>query len=243
MVVAHRWNRTGRVGRPPGRHVLDPTALVFGRTAGSLDPMASQARESSAPTAKRAAVEAALLDATETLLAEGASFADLGVERIAKQAGITRTAFYFYFSDKRELLMALTADVNGLLLEQANLWWSGEGEPAVRLERALSNVARLFGEHAVLLKALGEVAAYDELVADHWQNLIGQFLEATEERILEEQAAGLATCSNPQATAFALTWMTEGTLSQQILQQGRPADDELIAALVEIWVRSVYGSS
>ncbi|MDP4603418.1 MAG: TetR/AcrR family transcriptional regulator [Solirubrobacteraceae bacterium] len=205
--------------------------------------MAATSRQSSAPTAKRAAIEAALLDATEALLAEGASFADLGVERIATQAGITRTAFYFYFADKRELLMALTADVNELLLEQANLWWSGEGEPAVRLERALTNVARLFGEHAVLLKALGEVAAYDEQVAEHWQRLIGQFLEATEERICEEQAAGLATCSNPSATAFALTWMTEGVLSQQILQLGLPADPQLIDALVEIWVRSVYGSA
>ena len=205
--------------------------------------MAAPSRQSNTPTAKRAAIEAALLEATEALLAEGASFADLGVERIATQAGITRTAFYFYFADKRELLMALTADVNELLLEQANLWWSGEGEPAVRLERALTNVARLFGEHAVLLKALGEVAAYDEQVAEHWQRLIGQFLEATEQRIREEQVAGRATCSNPSATAFALTWMTEGTLSQQILQQGRAADEELIDALVEIWVRSVYGSA
>ena len=205
--------------------------------------MAAPSRQGNAPTAKRAAIEAALREATESLLAEGASFADLGVERIATEAGITRTAFYFYFSDKRELLMALTADVNELLLEQANLWWSGEGEPAVRLERALTNVARLFGEHAVLLKALGEVATYDEQVAQHWQHLIGQFLEATEQRILDEQATGLATCSNPSATAFALTWMTEGVLSQQILQQGLPPDPQMIEALVEIWVRSVYGSA
>jgi len=204
--------------------------------------MAAPSRQSSAPTAKRAAIEAALLDATETLLAEGASFADLGVERITTQAGITRTAFYFYFADKRELLMALTADVNELLLEQANLWWSGEGEQAARLERALTNVARLFAEHSVLLKALGEAAASDEQVAEHWQRLIGQFVEATEARILEEQASGTATCINASATAFALTWMTEGTLSQLILQQGRQADEEMISTLVEIWVRSIYGS-
>ena len=204
--------------------------------------MAAPSRQSSAPTAKRVAIEAALLDATETLLAEGASFADLGVERITTQAGITRTAFYFYFADKRELLMALTADVNELLLEQANLWWSGEGEQAARLERALTNVARLFAEHSVLLKALGEAAASDEQVAEHWQRLIGQFVEATEARILEEQESGTATCINASATAFALTWMTEGTLSQLILQQGRQADEEMISTLVEIWVRSIYGS-
>ncbi len=205
--------------------------------------MATAPRPTPVPTAKRAAVEAALLEATETLLADGASFADLGVERIATQAGITRTAFYFYFADKRELLMALTADVNELLLEQASLWWSGDGEPVERLERALHNVSLLYSEHAVLMKALGEVAAYDEQVADHWQALIGAFVAATEARIIEQQEAGLATCQSARATAFALTWMTERVFHQQIIQQGQLPSDELNGALVEIWLRSVYGSA
>src|SRR3712207_7614489 len=57
---------------------------------------------------KRAAIEASVLEATEALLAEGASFAELNIERIATRAGISRTAFYFYFRDKRELLVRLT---------------------------------------------------------------------------------------------------------------------------------------
>uniref|UniRef100_A0A6J5ZT69 Unannotated protein n=1 Tax=freshwater metagenome TaxID=449393 RepID=A0A6J5ZT69_9ZZZZ len=204
--------------------------------------MATSPKSAAVPTAKRAAIEAALLDATETLLGDGASFADLGVEKIAKQAGITRTAFYFYFGDKRELLMALTADVNRLLLEQASLWWAGEGEPAELMERAMRNIASLFTEHAVLLKALGEVAAYDEDVAQHWQDLIGQFVEATEQRIEAERAAGSATCASAAATATALCWMTERTLNQQILQQSIAVDEEMIETLVEIWVRAIYGS-
>jgi hypothetical protein len=41
------------------------------------------------------------------LLAEGVSFADITVDGIAQRAGISRTAFYDYFSDRRELLMKL----------------------------------------------------------------------------------------------------------------------------------------
>ena len=73
--------------------------------------MASVVRVEPAPTAKREAIEADVLEATEALLEEGASFADLSIERIATRAGISRTAFYFYFRDKRELLMRLTEDV------------------------------------------------------------------------------------------------------------------------------------
>ena len=56
-------------------------------------------------TPKRAAVQAAVLTATEQLLGEGASYADLNIERIATRAGISRTAFYFYFADKREVAL------------------------------------------------------------------------------------------------------------------------------------------
>ena len=76
--------------------------------------MAAHSRDPT-PTTKRTAIQGAVLAATESLLAEGASYSDLNIERIATRAGISRTAFYFYFRDKRELLMRLTADVNELL--------------------------------------------------------------------------------------------------------------------------------
>ena len=46
-----------------------------------------ESREDPAPTAKRAAIQASVLAATEALLAEGASYADLNIERIATRAG------------------------------------------------------------------------------------------------------------------------------------------------------------
>src|SRR5919197_6048759 len=101
-------------------------------------------REEAPLTAKRAAVQAAVLGATEALLAEGASYADLNIERIATRAGISRTAFYFYFRDKRELLMRLTEDVNELLFAQADIWFSGTGDPATEMRQALTNIAALY---------------------------------------------------------------------------------------------------
>jgi TetR/AcrR family transcriptional regulator, ethionamide resistance regulator len=73
-------------------------------------------------------VQAAVLEATEALLDEGVSYADLNIERIATRAGISRTAFYFYFRDKRELLLRLTEDVVDELYRQGDLWFSGNGD-------------------------------------------------------------------------------------------------------------------
>ena len=194
------------------------------------------------PTPKRAAVQAAVLAATEELLSEGASYADLNIERIANRAGISRTAFYFYFRDKRDLLTQLTADVAELLYQQAEIWFSGEGDPDAEIREALTNIAALYDEHGVLLRVIVEVATYDEQVAQAWHGLLGRFVDATRRRIEAEQAAGRAVAQHAHATAFALCWMTEHTMYQHSIE-GQPfSTADMVDALVGIWLRSVYGA-
>ncbi len=198
-------------------------------------------REEPAPTAKRAAVQAAVLAATEVLLSEGASYADLNIERIATRAGISRTAFYFYFRDKRELLMRLTEDVNELLFQQADIWFSGAGEPEPEIREALTNIAALYAEHGVLLRAIVEVSTYDEEVAQFWRGLLGRFVDASRRRIEFEQAAGRGVAQHAHATAFALVWMTERAMYQHLVQSDPFPAADLVESMVGIWLRSVYG--
>src|SRR5436190_201577 len=68
---------------------------------------------------RRAEVEAAILSAAEELLEEGTPFPRLKIEEVARRGGIGRTGFYFYFRDKRELLMRLAEDVAEALWGQA----------------------------------------------------------------------------------------------------------------------------
>ena len=175
---------------------------------------------------KRQAVEAAVLRATEELLEEGHSYADLDVGRIATRAGIGRTAFYFYFRDKRELLMRLTADVSDQLYSVAASWFSGEQD---EVEPALREIGALYADHAALLRAIVEVSTYDEEVARFWRALVGRFVEASRARVGDE------------ATAFALVWMTERSFHQLTVQDEPIPREELVEALAGIWRRSVAG--
>jgi TetR/AcrR family transcriptional regulator, ethionamide resistance regulator len=198
-------------------------------------------RSTAAPaTAKRAAVQAAVLRATEQLLGEGATYADLNIERIATRAGISRTAFYFYFADKRELLMRLTEDVTEDLYEQANIWYSGSGDPEAEVREALANIAGLYEEHGTLLRAIVEVSTYDEEVAVFWRGLMARFVDATRDRIISEQEAGKSSGMTPGPTAFALCWMAERVLYQELVQGAPISRDDLIDALVRIWMQSIY---
>jgi len=187
------------------------------------------------PTQKRQDVERAVLGATEELLGEGLSFADLGIERIAKRAGIGRTAFYFYFRDKRELLMALTAEVSELLYAEADTWYSGDAE----LADALKRVSALYRGHGAVIRAVVEVSTYDAEVAELWRALVGRFVDATRDRIEREQAAGRARGIDPHATAFALVWMTERANYQSLVQPEVVGRADLDDALAAIWQRAV----
>ncbi|HYF25605.1 MAG TPA: TetR/AcrR family transcriptional regulator [Baekduia sp.] len=192
-----------------------------------------------APTAKRAQVQADVLQATEELLAGGASFAELNVERIATAAGISRTAFYFYFRDKRELLMRLAGELTEALYAQADIWFSGHGDPAEEVRTALRNIRGLYDEHGPLLRAIVEVSATDAEIAGFWRSLLGRFVDATSRRIEAEASPALP----PDSTAFALVWMVERSFYQWLVQESAPPRDEQVEALVGIWLRTIYGTT
>jgi TetR/AcrR family transcriptional regulator, ethionamide resistance regulator len=215
--------------------------------AGILEDMAEEDPRAASPvahrggpaTAKRAQVQASVLAATEQLLAEGSSFADLNVERIATAAGISRTAFYFYFRDKRDLLMRLAGDVTELLYQQADIWFSGEGEdPEQEIREALTRIAALYREHGVLIRAIVEVSTYEEDIATFWRGLLSQFVDATVRRI-EREAPPLP--GPARATAFVLTWMVERTYYQQLVQEDPLPESQVVEAIVGIYCNTIYG--
>ena len=73
---------------------------------------------------RREQIERQLLDATERLMADGASFTELSVDRLATEAGISRASFYIYFEDKGHLLRRLAGQVFDDLADAAERWWS-----------------------------------------------------------------------------------------------------------------------
>jgi AcrR family transcriptional regulator len=200
--------------------------------------------EATAKTPRRVAIEASVLAATEALLREGSTYAELNVERIATRAGISRTAFYFYFRDKRELLERVTGGVSDLLFEAADQWWSGDGDSPEELRAALRTVVGVWQEHGALLRAVVEASTYDAEVAKFWRDLIGRFAEATERQIEADQAAGRTPPGLPAAgAAFALCWMTERTIYQHLVLDGEALDiDAVVESLASVWLGAVYGA-
>ena len=186
---------------------------------------------------QRRAAELVFVEATLALLAEGSSYADLGVEKISSRAGRTRTAFYFYFRDKRDLLMRATEEVGVQLFAEADRWWSGDaGREGLRT--ALSSILATYHANGPLLRAIVEASTYDDQVGEFWRGLLGRFIDSTEDHLL---GLGADDPEAAHAKAFALVWMTERAAYQHVVRGGRLDDRALVEALVEIWDRAVYG--
>ncbi|WP_158276728.1 MULTISPECIES: TetR/AcrR family transcriptional regulator [Solirubrobacterales] len=186
---------------------------------------------------RRGETERAFLAATEALLAEGASFADLNVSRIAKRAGRTRTAFYAHFEDRRDLLVRLVEDFATEIHGVTSAHWD-QPLALADVRRVVADLLGTFRAHAPLVRALVEASGYDPEIRAYWSGTIERFVGLAEERLRRDGRPPAAAT----ATAQALVWMTERTAYQQVVAEDPAvADRTLIAALAEIWERTLNG--
>ncbi|MET8039501.1 helix-turn-helix domain-containing protein [Micromonospora sp. NPDC005215] len=153
----------------------------------------------------RAAVEARVLAATERLLQQGARFTDLGVQRIAAEAGVARSTFYTHFRDKSELLMRLAGTMRESSFGRTGDWNpSGPGDPLAVLTEVFADIIRIYRTYAPVLAAISEVAAYDEVVREYWAAGLEQFVTRTVKALRAEQQAGRTPASLDVETASRL---------------------------------------
>lgn len=183
-----------------------------------------------------------MLQATEELLDEGHSYANLKVEQIATRAGIGRTAFYFYFRDKRELLMHLTESLVTSLYEHAERFWQSDpGEGVGDLAVVLHDNITIYMRHASVLRAVNEMAAVDDVVGEFWRGLVRRFIDANVDRIEAERAAGRSPVEHPAETAFFLMWGTERALYEWSRSNSHADPTQLIEAITGVWQRTLFG--
>jgi AcrR family transcriptional regulator len=192
-------------------------------------------------TERRAATTEQILAATDELLAEGEGFADLSVERITERAGLSRTAFYDYFEDKRELLIKLIARTDLPLFDEPEDQAAAPAEPEA-IEAQIKASIRWVRSNTELFRAAVEATSYDQVVREFWRaRLVEPFIDASERRIKHRQSAGDALPINPRAGAEILVVMVIETLYSHVSHATRISDKTLAETLTAIVTRSVYG--
>src|SRR5262245_21981176 len=137
--------------------------------------MPSITRRSGPRPAGALSAEAEVLAATRRLLAGGATFTELGVQRICAEAGVARSTFYSHFTDKTDLVVRLFGSMVDASYDIVSPWTPADGPEA--LAESFGEVIGLYREYADVLRAVAEVAAYDATVREIWDTRVARFTE------------------------------------------------------------------
>jgi AcrR family transcriptional regulator len=174
----------------PGRYDESMSAITPGRRRG---PRKGDTRE------------ADILRTFEQLIGTK-PLAAIGIDELALGAGISRSAFYFYFGSKDAVLSALIQELEADLMAEYADWYQGSGlvEAEASLRRSLTYVVALWQARGPLLRLVHLAADVPEPVQQFRARSMERQTRLTVERIERERAAGLAPAGPPSATALAI---------------------------------------
>lgn len=189
--------------------------------------------------------ERAILATAESLLGQR-SLAEISVDDLAQGAGISRSAFYFYFPSKDAVVMTLVDRVieradaarDRVLERQAS-------DPRLALRDGIESFYAVFGAHRPVIRAISDLGATNpearalwSRVMDGWVTNVAELIEAERER----GAAPRELAARDLATA--LVQMNERVLHAIFIDE-TPAvrESEVIDTLTHVWSNAIYGSS
>jgi AcrR family transcriptional regulator len=180
-----------------------------------------------------------LLPAVERLL-ERETYAEISVEQIAEEAGISRSGFYNYYEDKGDLLRALTADAMGAIIDATRQWWMlPPGSSRDELHEAVAHMVDTYAPHAGLMRAVADFTSRDERVREEFREYMRRGADGIADYVRAGQRAGAFRSDlDAERVALWIDWMSERGLSEL----GRPGledPDRAVTALTDIYWKAV----
>lgn len=186
----------------------------------------------------------AILVTAEALLGERA-LDDISIEELAKGAGISRPTFYFYFSSKDEVLLALLDRVIDQVERQVGaLPRNFESDPVGAWTRSIGMFIDVFVAHRAVATAAIAARGRNAEVRALWSRSMQSWADFTTGVIQSEQSRGAAPGGiDAHDLAVGLNLMNERVITA-VLNRESPtvAESRALDVLSMIWIRSIYGS-
>jgi AcrR family transcriptional regulator len=189
--------------------------------------------------------EQAIMRTAERLLGER-SLTEISVDDLARGAGISRPAFYFYFPSKDAVVLTL---VDRVVEEATNAKDRAINErvddPASGVRESIQIFYDMLGAHRAVIRAVVELSATNAEARELHAKITEGWVASVTERIEDERRRGAAKRGLPaRELATALVQMNERVMLA-VFSEETPAvsEDKLVDVLCEIWLGTIYGGS
>jgi TetR/AcrR family transcriptional regulator, ethionamide resistance regulator len=184
----------------------------------------------------------ALLRSLDAHLQES-SLDSINIADISRRAGVTRSAFYFYFENKAAAVAALMEELYDEIFDVSRELTSLEGTPGQRIATMVEGLFDAAMRHDHLFSAMLDARATSEAVREMWDADLGSFVEPLAEMVRAERRAGRAP-DGPDAAALATMLLELNDRALERLVRGTGLERvALTEAVTTIWVRSIYGGA
>lgn len=171
-----------------------------------------------------------------------ASLDSVNIADIASSAGVTRSAFYFYFENKQAAVAAL---VEGMYDEAvaATALLGGSDAPAKNIEATIRALFGAWERHQHIYRAMLDARATSAPVREMWESDRASFVPLVAEVIEGERAAGRAP-AGPDASDLATVLLELNDRALERLARGDGLSREALTnTVVHVWLSSIYGSA
>lgn len=185
----------------------------------------------------------ALLGALEEHLRDGASLEQINIADLTRSAGVTRSAFYFYFENKAAAVAALYEEMIAEGFGAADLL-GGDGSMRARSATAVRAIFAGWGERHHLLRAVLDARATSSAVRDQWDAFEQSSIDMVADIIAAERVAGQAPPGpDPRRLATALLDLNDRTLERVVRSEPGRDWEQHFDAVLHIWESTIYGSA
>lgn len=182
-----------------------------------------------------------LLRALDELLRDG-TVESINVAAISRRAGMTRSAFYFYFPSKSAAVSALSQQMNDEATAAAQDLFTMQGPPEARFSTLIRGLVATWWDHRYLYRAMLDSRYSDPDVHERFEIGRKAYIEPLAAMIDTERETGAAP-PGPDSVALATVLLELNDKAIEAIARDDDLDLELrIATLVTIWVRAIYGT-
>lgn len=184
----------------------------------------------------------AILDALDGWLREE-SLEAVNIAEISKQAGVTRSAFYFYFENKGAAVAALMGRMVDEVFAVNDAFTMAEDSPGGRIHAMLDGLFASWEGHRHMFKAMLDARGTSASVRDIWDEARESFVESVADMIRADRAAGRAPAGVDAEVLASVLLEFNDRLLERLTLGGTLTREQLMDGAATVWLRSIYGTT
>jgi AcrR family transcriptional regulator len=183
----------------------------------------------------------AILDALDRWLQQS-ELETVNIAEIAREAGVGRSAFYFYFENKAAAVAALTERMIDETFAVHDVFVSSTAPPTERIGAMLDGLLDTWQRHRHVFRAMLDARGASPVIREIWDSARESFVSSIADMIRADRAAGRAR-DGVDATVLAMLLLEFNDRLLERLSWGGPlSQEQLRDGAADIWLATIYGN-